>query len=271
VKKKKRKKKKPLNPTVYRMAGLAGAVCLRRWMATLDYKVAYYDVSVDPALPYCRGHKLYLFWHEYIPFPVYHRSHCNISILLSQHRDAEVLSHTAGLLGFDYVRGSSTRGGANAIRELLQKSKNMHLAITPDGPRGPRRQLAPGSVFLASKLGLPMVLMGFGYDRPWRINSWDRFAIPRPFSRGRAVVSSEVHVPPDLGRSGLEHYRLRIEQLLNRLTSEAEAWAASGTRKACEQRLQSLPVFRHPGEQSHPSDSVLLSTRSIRNRNRPPL
>ena len=65
----------------------------------------------------------------------------------------------------------------------------MNLTITPDGPRGPRRQLAQGPVYLASKLGMPIVAMGFGYDRPWRFNSWDRFAIPRP-TRGPVPSSA---------------------------------------------------------------------------------
>ena len=82
------------------------------------------------------------------------------------------------------------------MRELLAKSQKMNFTITPDGPRGPRRQLAQGSVYLASKLGIPIVPMGFGYDRPWRFNSWDRFAIPRPYSRARAVVSPMMHIPP---------------------------------------------------------------------------
>ena len=67
----------------------------------------------------------------------------------------------------------------------------MHLTITPDGPRGPRRHMAPGPIYLASKLGLPLVLMGYAYDRPWRLHSWDRFAIPRPGSRaGRSPPAS---------------------------------------------------------------------------------
>ena len=102
---------------------------------------------------------------------------------LSRHRDAEILSHAAHHLGFEFVRGSTNRGGVAALRELLAKSRTMHLTITPDGPRGPRRQLAPGCVYLASKLGLPLVVMGYGYDRPWRVRSaWDQFAIPRPYS-----------------------------------------------------------------------------------------
>jgi hypothetical protein len=208
-------------------------------MSTLDYKVAYYDRSIDPVFPECQGHKIYIFWHEYILFPIYLRGHCNMAMLLSRHRDAEILSYAAYHLGFEFVRGSTNRGGVAAIRGLLEKSRRMHLTITPDGPRGPRRKMAPGSIYLASKLGLPLVVMGYGYDRPWRVKSaWDQFAIPRPFSRARAVPSHEIFVPAKLDRDGIEYYSQKIEQLLNRLTLEAEAWAESGTRKIGQMNVE---------------------------------
>ena len=224
-------------PWIQRVGGLLGSAAVRAWMGTLDYKVAYYDPAVDPVFPECRGQKIYIFWHEYILFPLFLRGHCNFAMLLSRHRDAEILSHAAHHLGFEFVRGSTNRGGITAIRELLRKSGKMHLTITPDGPRGPRRKLAPGAVFLASKLGLPLVVMGYGYDRPWRARSWDRFAVPRPFSRARAVPSGEIFIPPNLDRDGLEHFRVKIETLLNALTLEAETWAASGTAKLGQRRL----------------------------------
>jgi hypothetical protein len=117
----------------------------------------------------------------------------------------------------------------------------MNLTITPDGPRGPRRKLAQGPIYLASKLGLPLVAMGFGYDRPWRTRSWDRFALPRSFSRARAVASPAINLPSDLDRDGVEYYRQRVEHLLNRLTVEAEAWAEAGTRKVNEVELRREP------------------------------
>lgn len=223
--------------TLNKFGGLGAAALIRHWMGTLDYRVAYCDPAVDPARPEWDGQKIYIFWHEYILFPIFLRGHCHLTMLLSQHRDADVLSRVAGHLGFDFVRGSTTRGGATALRELLRKSQQMNLTITPDGPRGPRRQLAQGPIYLASKLGLPLVAMGFGYDRPWRLPSWDRFAVPRPFSRARAVVSPALHIAPGLSREELEVERQRIERMLNALSEEAEAWAASGERRVDECRL----------------------------------
>ncbi len=224
--------------------GLLATAVIRAWMGTLEYKVAYYDPQIDPAFPECRGQRIYIFWHEYILFPLFHRGHCNMVMLLSRHRDAEILSHVARLMGFEFVRGSTQRGGVAAIRELLRKSRQMNLTITPDGPRGPRRRMALGPIYLASKLGLPIVAMGFGYDRPWRVRSaWDRFAIPRPYSRARAVLSPDVFVPAGLDREGLEHFRRRIEELQNRLCDEAQSWAVSGVRKP-----EQLPVRPGPGQ-----------------------
>lgn len=234
------------SPLLNQLGGLLGSAAVRWWMGTLDYKVAYYDRSIDPVFPECQGQKIYIFWHEYILFPLYLRGHCNLAMLLSRHRDAELLSYAAHHFGFEFVRGSTNRGGVAALRQLLDRSQRMHLTITPDGPRGPRRQLAPGCVYLASKLGLPLVAMGYAYDRPWRVrNAWDQFAIPRPFSRARAIPSGEIFVPPNLDRDGLEHFRQKIENVLNCLTTEAEAWAASGRRRPDQHKLERQPGARH--------------------------
>jgi lysophospholipid acyltransferase (LPLAT)-like uncharacterized protein len=229
------------SPFLHRLGGLLASSAVRNWMSTLEYKAAFYDPSVDPVNEKYSGQKIYIFWHEYILFPLYLRGNNNLVMLLSPHRDAEILSRTAHHMGFQCVRGSSYRGGASALRELMNKSRGMNLTMTPDGPRGPRRKLAQGPIYLAAKLGLPLVAMGFGYDQPWRTRSWDRFALPRPYSRARAVVSPAINLPTDLDRDGVEYYRQRVEHLLNRLTVEAEAWAEAGSRKVNEVDLRREP------------------------------
>ena len=232
-----RKKKKLQFPRLrdfgMKLGGLLAAKGIAAWMQTVDIRAAYYDRAVDPIYGE-GGPRIYVFWHEYILLPLAIRGNCHLSMLLSQHGDADILARIARHFGFDCVRGSTYRGGAKALWDLEERSRTHHLTITPDGPRGPRRQLAQGPIYLASRLQIPIVAMGFGYDRPWRTNSWDHFAVPRMFSRARAVVSPAIHVPANLDRTELENCRLRTERLLNCLTAEAEAWAAAGSRKAGE-------------------------------------
>lgn len=226
-----------------RSGGMFASTCVHHWMGTLDYKAVYYDPTVDPAYPGGNKRKrLYIFWHEYIPFMLYLRKRCNLTMLLSRHKDADVLGQVADLFGFGTVRGSSSRGGAEAILTMMEKSKQCHLTITPDGPRGPRRKLSRGCVFLAAKLQIPIVMLGLGYDRPWRAPTWDGFAIPKPFSRARCIAGPEIFIPPRLDNETTERYGLAIEETMTQLCDLAEDWAVSGDLYANESMMQLGPL-----------------------------
>ncbi len=221
------------NQFILRLGGWFAYLFMQVWMSTLQFRAFISNKSVDPAVPDPDPdqprRRIYLLWHEYMLPPIYLRPWCNIAILLSQHDDATVLYYATRIMGFDPVRGSTKHGATKAVRELMGKTKEAkHLAITPDGPRGPRRTVAPGAIFLASQLQMPIVLMTFGYNRPWRFGSWDRFALPRPFSRCRVILSDEITIPPDLNKTQIEEYRLQIEQQFNELTEQTEQWAESG-------------------------------------------
>jgi lysophospholipid acyltransferase (LPLAT)-like uncharacterized protein len=166
-----------------------------------------------------------------------------LATLLSQHQDAEILTHAAHFAGLGTVRGSTHRGATTALRKLLRHGRGLNLAITPDGPRGPRRSLAPGCIYLASRLQIPLIPMGVGYDRPWRYRRvWDQFAIPRPFSRARVVNGPRLTLPPDLDRDQIEAHRAWVEKMLNQLTETAERWAAGEIQLKADQ-----PLVRAPG------------------------
>ncbi|QDV26992.1 lysophospholipid acyltransferase family protein [Aureliella helgolandensis] len=230
-------------PAVFwRLSGFLMIKFLNTWMSTLSYRMVRYEREADPADELFTGPVIFVFWHEYIPFPIYTRPHCRLAMLLSQHQDAEILSHVAHFAGLEAVRGSTSRGGTAALRELIDRGSGMSLAITPDGPRGPRRQLAQGAVYLSSRLQIPIVAIGIGYDRPWRNHSsWDKFAIPRPFSRCRAVLGPRMQIAADLDRTQIESERVRIESQLNQLTTLAEDWADSKIEMQGSEKL-----FRSP-------------------------
>ncbi len=251
------------SPLAIGACSLASTACIRQWMGTLDYRVDFGDPTVDPVHPGCRGTKIYVFWHENILLPLFLRGHSNISMLLSRHHDADILARVATMMGFGTVRGSTFKGGSVALRELAHRACSENLTITPDGPRGPRRRLAMGCIFLASTMHIPIVAMGLGYERPWRLGTWDRFAVPRPWSRARGVVSRAIFVPPDLDRDGLERHRDGVERLLSHLTDDAEAWATSRTRRPGETIVRKEPS-RHakrsallPGPAGVPLDEEL--------------
>ncbi|MFM7250166.1 MAG: lysophospholipid acyltransferase family protein [Planctomycetaceae bacterium] len=229
------------SPLAIGTASLGAAAVIPAWMSTLDYRAQFADPTVDPVDPRFRGSKIYVFWHEGILLPLHLRGHSNISMLLSRHWDANVLDRVARMMGFGTVRGSTFHGGQAALRELAQRARTGNLTITPDGPRGPRRRLAAGCVFLAGSLGIPIVAMGLGYDRPWRMRTWDRFAVPRPWSHARAVVSRAIRVPPGLDRDGIEWHRQGVERLLTHLSDDAEDWAVRGGSRPGDS-----PVRREP-------------------------
>ena len=222
---------------LHSQAGWLAANVIRFWMHTLHYRMAYYDPTADPFHPACNGSKIYLFWHEYLLFPLFVRAGAPICLLVSRHRDAEVLAQAAERLGFRTFRGSTNRGGTSATLRLMRWGRHCHFAFTPDGPRGPRRKMSLGVIYLASWSGMPVVPVGVGYDRPYRVKSWDRFAIPRPWSRARCILGPAIFVPPGLGRSEIENYCGQIEQLLQRLTEIAEAWASGSV-----EILESVPL-----------------------------
>lgn len=208
--------------------GLLVSSLIESVMSTLTYRQASYDLAVDPAHDDFRGPAIFLFWHEFIPVPFYLRPFSRMALLVSRHADAEWLTQAVRYRGFSVVRGSSARGGTAALRELMRVAQDCNLAITPDGPRGPRRSLAQGPIYLSSELQIPLILIAVGMDRPWRLPTWDRFAIPRLGSRCRVITSPRIQIPPNLDRLSLESYRESVERLFLRLTEEAEAWAESG-------------------------------------------
>lgn len=215
-------------PWLVKAAAATAAGLLRAWLATLDYRYRPLGPDLDPRRPGLVGRYIYAMWHEYLLLPVGTYPRTDIHVLISRSEDGELVAELCRRLRVPVVRGSTSRGGAEAVRELVRAGGATHLALTPDGPRGPRRQVQQGLIYLASRTGLPVVPVGFGLDRPWRAASWDRFAIPRPWSRAACVTGAPITIATDAGRDEREAARLAVEQELKRVTHAAERLAATG-------------------------------------------
>jgi lysophospholipid acyltransferase (LPLAT)-like uncharacterized protein len=215
------------HPKLLKLVATLAAVVIRVALATLRPRVASLDRRTHPTDP-AEGRNIYAFWHESLLAPASRPG--KVNVLISLHADGELIAQVCRRLGIGVVRGSTKRRGGPAILEMLSSGEDAHLAITPDGPRGPRRQVQMGVVFLASHAGLPIVPIGIGFSHVWRAKSWDRFAVPLPFSRVHAVVGKPLVVPPDLPRPAMEEYRLKLEAEMLALTAAAEAWACNPMR-----------------------------------------
>ncbi|WP_254511148.1 lysophospholipid acyltransferase family protein [Anatilimnocola floriformis] len=203
-------------------AGVAALVWC--WLRTMRFSRFSVDGRHHPSNPASEQY-LYALWHEAHLGPLCDPGQCKV--LISQHADGEWIAQVCQWLGLGVIRGSTTRGGCQAVHSMIQEcGSNNNIVVTPDGPRGPRRQMQSGAVWVSSTTGIPVVLLGIGYSRAWRANSWDRFAVPVPGSHICAVASAPVCIPPDLDRAGLEHWRLHLEAELERVSGLAEEWAA---------------------------------------------
>jgi len=153
------------------------------------------------------GHLLPLLWH--------HRGE-GVVVLISEHRDGELVARAAASLGFGLIRGSTTRGAGRALISMVRTlQEGKEIAITPDGPKGPARRYAPGALVAAQRadaLILPVVAVA---ERAWRLRSWDRFMIPKPFSRITVAYGDPEKVLAESARAAAEESG-RFEALMGR-------------------------------------------------------
>jgi lysophospholipid acyltransferase (LPLAT)-like uncharacterized protein len=213
------------HPALIKLFGFVGAWIVRVWIGTLRYRFRSLGPEIRPNVAGLAGRYIYAFWHEGLLLVAGQHASRDVHVLVSQHADGELIAETCRHLGFSLIRGSTTRGGVEAVRQMLRVSGNAHLAVTPDGPRGPRRKVQTGLIHLAARTGLPIVPAGLAYRRPWRLRSWDRFALPKPWSVGTCVVAHPIAVPPNADKNQLEHYRRRVEEAMLWATDVAERWA----------------------------------------------
>ena len=135
--------------------------------------------------------------------------------LISASRDGELLADAIKRFSFDVVRGSSSRLGASAILQLTDVlASGRDVVITPDGPRGPAYELGPGIIFLAQKSRAPVVPVNMEYSSCWRLKSWDRFILPRPFSKVRVIIGQSHHVRSTSTPEEFETERLRLQDVM---------------------------------------------------------
>ena len=213
------------HPLLIRAVGATGAAVVRQLGQTLRYHFRYQDPAVAPEIARQTGQRyIYAFFHEVMLFPAYYWPWSEMHILISDHRDGELITQVVARLGFSVIRGSTTRGGTRALREMTTAGRpgpsvrHARRASRPStiGPPGGRLPLQPDRLSHRRR--------GHGLPAPWRARSWDRFCVPRPFSPAACVVPPPVVVPQDADRETLEDCRREVERRMQSAMIEAEEW-----------------------------------------------
>jgi hypothetical protein len=168
---------------------------------------------------------IYASWHQrFFPGITLFATRKPISIMISQSRDGELISGIVKRLGWHPVRGSSSRGGRHALREIKTLAhKGYKIGHIVDGPRGPLGIVKPGLLIIAQFSGMPILPTITSAERKWVFNSWDRFVIPKPFSRIIFRFGDEIYVPENLGGAAFEEKRLSIENTLKKIYVETDS------------------------------------------------
>jgi lysophospholipid acyltransferase (LPLAT)-like uncharacterized protein len=174
---------------------------------------------------------LYAFWHGQLLTLTYTHRGRGIVVLVSRHKDGEIISQILCRLGFGVVRGSSTRGGLRALLEMARVGRDGHpLGVTPDGPRGPRHQLQNGVLLIAQRSGFPIIPLAVEAVRRTELSSWDRFLIPHPWSRVVVVTGPPLRIPEGLEFEELESvWAPRVASALTAAFVQARRWRAERT------------------------------------------
>jgi len=219
----------PLKQELKIRAATAAGLTLYHLLAR-TYRVRF----LDP--PYGRRRQLgqrvrclYSIWHSDIWTMMSAMLGEDVCIMVSEHRDGEFMSRIANRLGWTTVRGSSTRGGARALLELARTGREGQgdLLLTVDGPRGPAHEVKEGVVYAASRTRLPVVPVGVALDRAWRLGSWDRHFVGKPFTRVTVAFEPEVRVPAEALRDDLTgHWLAEVAAGMQRAEERARAGLA---------------------------------------------
>ncbi len=198
---------------------LTKAVCstLRFESQGADYKKDSVGYDVPIVCP----------WHDRMFAGMYYLRYRGLVAMSSISFDAEYTARCIQRLGFGVIKGSSTRGGTRALVEMIRTMKQgVPMVLTVDGPRGPRYEVKPGPPMLAKRTGNPMLPVCLELEKFWTLNSWDKFQIPKPFSRAKFFFGSPIFVPADADEYDLEQKRLELQRGLDELVENGKQWSA---------------------------------------------
>jgi lysophospholipid acyltransferase (LPLAT)-like uncharacterized protein len=170
---------------------------------------------------------VYVTWHQRLLNLFFLKYRRPVTIMISRSKDGDLVAAVAEKLGFGTVRGSSSRGGATAMYQLIDKMREIpatSAGMLGDGPRGPARKLKLGTLKIAQETGVPIIPFAYSAKRHKLFASWDRFMMPFPFSPLVVCFGDPIKIPAAAENDELETLRLEVESSLDDLTSRCDNW-----------------------------------------------
>jgi lysophospholipid acyltransferase (LPLAT)-like uncharacterized protein len=167
---------------------------------------------------------IFAFWHgRLLLIPPFAPKVDKIHVLISNHNDGELIARTMTHFNFGLVRGSTGKEGLTAIRNILKIfKKGENIAITPDGPKGPRMRVSGSVIDIARMSGLPIIPLSFSVNKCKVLRSWDRFIAAKPFAKGCFIYAEPLYVNREANEEELKKAGVELENRLNNITKEAD-------------------------------------------------
>ena len=198
----------------------------------LLFRVIHLDIRLQvPGIsPYVEtgGERfLYCVWHDSILGPTFGGPQCHVAALTSRHTDGTLVADLLESVGIMPIRGSSSRGGAQAVKQMMEVARNHHIVIATDGPRGPRQEVKEGIVYLAAQTGRAIIPVTFAAERCWRPRGkWTDLIVPKPFTQAYLLAGEPIRIPARLTKDDRARWRDVVQAAMDNLNADVGKLAA---------------------------------------------
>ena len=210
-----------------RLAARSLSAGIRLLFRTLDLDVRLQVPGISPYVETGDERFIYCVWHDSILGPTFGGPQTHVAALTSQHTDGTLVADLLESVGITPIRGSSSRGGARAVKQMMEAARNHHIVIATDGPRGPRREVKDGIVYLAAQTGRAVIPVTFAARSCWRPRGkWTDLIVPKPFAQSVMLAGEPIRVPARLTKDGRAHWRGVVQQAMDELDEAVNRMAA---------------------------------------------
>lgn len=223
------------SPLLIRTAAFLMTGSIRLLFRTLKFEIHLQAPGISPYEDTSGERFIYCIWHDGILGPTFGGPQSQVAALTSQHTDGTLVADVLSCVGITPIRGSSSRGGARAVKQMIEAACNHHIVIATDGPRGPRREVKEGIVYLAAQTGRAIVPVVFEGHSCWRPRGkWTDLVVPKPFSQAHMIAGTPLRIPTRLTKDDRTHWRGAVQQAMDDLSRTVDRLAAGENVDVCQ-------------------------------------